>query len=205
MSKPLGVILAGGRATRMGGGDKPLRIIGGRTILSRVADRFTPHCADLLLNVNGDPERFAGFSLPVAQDSIEGFAGPLAGILAGLDLAATLRPDITDILSLPADCPFLPPDLVQELEKARKAEGVPLASAASGGWTHPTVGLWPVSIRETLRQALIRGERKIDRFTSTLGVAYAEWSIEPFDPFFNANTPEDIVAAEEIAARWPDA
>lgn len=204
-ARPLGVVLAGGLSSRMGGGDKPLKVVGGQTILARVLRRLAPQCDGLVLNANGDPSRFAGFGLPVVADSIEGFAGPLAGILAGLDWAAQNRPEVTDIISLPADCPFLPSDLVEKLATARAQQQVPLAAAASGGWTHPVIGLWPVAIRETLRASLLAGERKIDRFTPTLGIAHAEWSVAPFDPFFNANTPDDVDEAETLAARFPNA
>lgn len=205
MKRPLGVILAGGLSTRMGGGDKPLKTVGGQTILARVLARVEPQCDGLLINANGDPARFDHFGLPVAGDSIAGFAGPLAGILAGLDWAAEHRPDVADILSVPADCPFLPRDLVARLRAARLAGAAPLAAAASGGWTHPVIGLWPVNIRDRLRTAITTGERKIDRFTPTIGIAHAEWPVEPFDPFFNANAPEDIADAEALAARFPDA
>ena len=204
-TRPLGVILAGGLSSRMGGGDKPLKTVGGRTILARVIDRLKPQCEGLVLNANGDPSRFAEFGLPVAEDSIAGFAGPLAGILAGLDWAAANRPEVATIASLPADCPFLPADLIARLEAARAAAGTPLAAAASGGWTHPVIGLWPVAIREALRSALAAGGRKIDRFTPTIGIAHAEWPIIPFDPFFNANAPDDIAEAESLAARFPEA
>lgn len=204
-ARPLGVVLAGGLSSRMGGGDKPLKVVGGQTILARVLARLAPQCNGLVLNANGDPARFAGFGLPVVADSIEGFAGPLAGILAGLDWAALNRPDVATIISLPADCPFLPGDLVDRLEAARQKAGVPLAAAASGGWTHPVIGLWPVAIRSTLRAALLGGERKIDRFTPTLGIAHAEWPVAPFDPFFNANTPDDVAEAERLAAGFPNA
>lgn len=204
-ARPLGVILAGGQSSRMGGGDKPLKTVGGRSILSRVIERLQPQCGGLILNANGDPARFAGFGLPVVADSIDGFAGPLAGILAGLDWAATHRPDTDDIVSLPADCPFLPADLVVRLNLARRVAGQPLAAAASGGWHHPVIGLWPVAIRDRLRAALLAGERKIDRFTPGIGIAHAEWPVRPYDPFFNANRPEDIEEAEALAERYPTA
>lgn len=202
-ARPLCVILAGGLSSRMGGGDKPLKTVAGRTILSRVIDRLAPQAGGLVLNANGDPARLAGFGLPIVADSIEGFAGPLAGILAGLDWVAANRPETHDIVSVAADCPFLPADLIERLEAARRAAGVPLAAAASGGWTHPVIGLWPVSIREALRAGLVAGERKIDRFTPRHGIAHAEWPVEPFDPFFNANAPEDLAAAEAVVARYP--
>ena len=202
---PLGVILAGGLSSRMGGGDKPLKQVGGRSILTRVIERLQPQCGGLILNANGDPARFAEFGLPIAADSIEGFAGPLAGILAGLDWAAANRPEIIDIISLPADCPFLPADLVSRLQAARDIENLPLACAGSGGWSHPVIGLWPVAIRDVLRAAILGGERKIDRFTPTIGIVRADWPMEPYDPFFNANAPEDLIAAEALAVRYPGA
>ena len=204
-SKPLGVILAGGLSSRMGGGDKPMKTIAGRTILSRVIDRMAPQCGGLIINANGDPGRFSAYGYPVATDSIDGFAGPLAGILAGLDWAASHRPDVATIISIPADCPFLPRDLAQRLEDARRLTGKPLAAAASGGWTHPVIGLWPVSLRDRLRAALLSGERKIDRFTPDIGIAHAEWAVDPYDPFFNANAPHDLVDAEALARSFPDA
>jgi len=201
----MGVILAGGLSSRMGGGDKPLKMVGGRTILQRIIDRLAPQCDRMILNANGEAARFAAFGLPVVADTIPDYAGPLAGILAGLDWAASHRPDVADIISLPADCPFLPADLVVRLAEARTAAGVPLAAAASGGWTHPVIGLWPVAIRNRLRAALAAGERKIDRFTPGIGIAHANWPTEPFDPFFNANAPDDLAAAETLAARYPNA
>src|SRR5437764_5501698 len=141
--KPLGVVLAGGLARRMGGGDKARLRIGGRTILERVLARLKPQCAALILNANGDPARFADTGLAVVPDSVPDFAGPLAGILAGLDWAAAHAPQIVDIASVPGDCPFLPADLVARLEAARTAAGTPLACARSGEWRHPVAALWP--------------------------------------------------------------
>lgn len=203
--RPFGIILAGGLSRRMGGGDKPLKLLAGETMLARVIRRIAPQCAGLALNANGDPARFADFGLPVIADSLADYPGPLAGILAGLDHLAARHPEITDILSIPADCPFLPYDLAARLDVARRAAGVPLAAASSGGWTHPVIGLWPVTLREPLRAALLAGERKIDRFTPPFGIAHAEWPIEPFDPFFNANAPDDLATAEGLAARYRDA
>lgn len=200
-SRTLGLILAGGLARRMGGGDKPLRLIGGRTLLDRVLDRFAPQCAAVILNANGDPARFAATGLAVVPDDVPGFAGPLAGILAGLDWAARSRPDLEWVASVAADTPFLPRDLVTRLHEAREAAGTPLSCAASGGWTHPVNALWPVSLRADLRHALVvEAERKIDRWTARHGVASAEWGVEPIDPFFNANAPDDLATAERLVA-----
>ena len=199
----LGVLLAGGLARRMGGGDKPLRAIGGRTILERVIERFAPQCDGLILNANGDPQRFAATGLPVVPDSVPGFAGPLAGILAALEWAAAHRPEIRFVASVAADTPFLPRDLVSRLHAAREAAGTPLACAESGGRAHPVNALWPVDLQDDLRHALtVEGERKIDRWTARHGVALAGWPANPVDPFFNANAPEDLDAAEEAIRRW---
>jgi molybdopterin-guanine dinucleotide biosynthesis protein A len=189
----------------MGGGDKPRTMIGGRTILSRVLERMAPQCSRLLINANGDPARFADAGLPVVADSVPDFAGPLAGILAGLDWAAAHAPDIAVMASVPGDCPFLPRDLVARLHAARAAAGMPLACARSGEWRHPVVAIWPVVLREDLREALTgEGLRKIEIWTARHGVALADWPAEPVDPFFNVNTPEDAAAAERLAAQHPE-
>jgi molybdopterin-guanine dinucleotide biosynthesis protein A len=199
-AKPLGLVLAGGLARRMGGGDKARIRIGGVTILERVLARFQPQCAGTILNANGNPARFADTGLTVVADSVPDFAGPLAGILAGLDWAAANRPDIADVASVPGDCPFLPGDLVERLSAVRAAAGVPLACARSGDWRHPVVGLWRVALRDDLRHALIEEDlRKIEIWTARHGIAVADWPNAPVDPFFNVNTPEDAAAAERMA------
>ncbi len=205
-SPTLGLLLAGGLARRMGGGDKPLRTIAGRSILAHVIERLAPQCDRLLVNANGDPARFAGYGLPVVADSVPDFAGPLAGILAGLDWMAVHRPETEWLVSVAADTPFIPHDLVAGLHEAREAQNVPLACAASGGWTHPVIGLWPVRLRADLRHALtVEDERKIDRWTARHGCASAEWPVTPVDPFFNANKPEDLDEAERLFATLPPA
>ncbi len=197
----IGLLLAGGLARRMGGGDKPLRSIAGRSILAHVIERLAPQCGGLVVNANGDPARFADYGLPVVADSVPDFAGPLAGILAGLEWMADNRPGTEWLVSVAADTPFIPRDLVARLHEAREEQGVPLACAASGGWTHPVIGLWPVSLRDDLRRALtVEDERKIDRWTARHGCASAEWPVEPVDPFFNANRPEDLDEAERLFA-----
>ncbi len=197
----LGVLLAGGLARRMGGGDKPMRTIGGRTILERVIARLSPQCSGLILNANGDPARFAGFSLQVVADDVPDFPGPLAGILAALDWTAANRPETEWVLSAAGDCPFLPRDLVTRLHEARARENAQLAMAASGGQSHPVIGLWRVALREELRHALVVEDlRKIDRWTARYPLATVTWPTEPLDPFFNANTVEDIAEAERLAA-----
>ena len=194
----LAVVLAGGLARRMGGGDKPLRSIGGKPLLDHLLDRLRPQVPTVILNANGDPARFAAYGLPVVADGIADHPGPLAGILAALDHAAARHPDLPWVVSVTGDAPFMPADLVARLHAAREAAGVPFACARSAGQTHPPIGLWPVALREELRTALLAGERKIDRWTARFGCAHADWPTEPFDPFFNANAPEDLAAAERI-------
>jgi molybdenum cofactor guanylyltransferase len=199
----LGVILAGGLSRRMGGGDKPLRRLAGRTLLDRVATRFAPQCAaGLILNANGDPARFASLGVPVVPDGVPGNPGPLAGILAGLDHAAAHHPEARHIVSVTGDAPFLPADLVTRLEAARQDAGVPIVVAASGGRQHFTTALWDVSLRADLREALVaRDERRVGAYLARHGAVAVEWPIEPVDPFLNVNAPEDLDRAELLLAR----
>lgn len=195
MMRPLGVILAGGLATRMGGGDKALLDLGGITLLDQVIDRLQPQVADMALNANGDGSRFARFGLPVLADSIEGFAGPLAGVLAGLDWAAEQGADT--IVTVAADTPFFPPGLVQGLMREAEAQEVPLVLAATPDGRHPTFGLWPVALRDDLRAALTGGLRKVVLWTDGHGGREAMFK-GPGDPFFNVNKPEDLEIARGL-------
>jgi len=198
-TKTVGVLLAGGLARRMGGGDKPLRLLGGRPLLDHVIERLRPQVAGLVLNANGDPARFAEYGLPIVADSIPDYAGPLAGILAGLDWAAENRPDCPMIASVPTDAPFLPLDLVKRMADAMSAEGADLACAASSGQAHPVIGLWPVRLRDALRHALVEeGIRKVDVWTARYRLATVAFSDEPIDPFFNANRPDDLEEAARL-------
>lgn len=195
-----GVLLAGGQSQRMGGGDKNLRLLAGKPILARVIERAQPQVDALVLNVNGDPLRFARFGLPVVPDGIAGFAGPLAGILAGLDWAAEHLPEAELVASFATDAPFLPRDLVRHLAVALEEGGFDLACAQSNGQAHPVFGLWQVSLREDLRAALTAGMRKVDRWTARFKLVEVEFLAEPVDPFFNANRPEDLAEAERLVA-----
>jgi molybdopterin-guanine dinucleotide biosynthesis protein A len=189
----------------MGGGDKARLRIAGATILQRVLATIGRQCDRVVINANGDPARFADTGLPVIADSVPDFAGPLAGILAGLDWAAAEASQFEWLLSVPGDCPFLPQDLAARLHQARRDAGTPLACARSGAWRHPVVALWPVALREDLRRALTgEGLRKIESWTERHGVAIADWPAEPIDPFFNVNTPDDAKQAEDIAAQSRD-
>jgi molybdopterin-guanine dinucleotide biosynthesis protein A len=196
-----GIILAGGRATRMGGGDKCLRPLGGRRILDYVIERVSMQCAPLALNANGDPARFAALGLPVLPDSVAGHPGPLAGVLAGMDWAAAQG--AAHLVTVAADTPFFPADLVARLWQARGGSGLALAATRDDTGRlqrHPTFGLWPVALRDDLRAALQGGLRKIVLWTDQHGAGTAEFEAEPFDPFFNINTPEDIAEAERLVA-----
>jgi len=210
MTQPLGVILAGGLATRMGGGDKGRLQVGGESLLARVVDRIAPQVAGLALNANGDPQRFDDLGLPVIADTIDGFAGPLAGVLAGLDWAA--EQGASSIVTVAADTPFFPQDLAERLLAAAEGQRNPLVLATtprtgeetlkSGGGRrvnrHPTFGLWSVELREDLRGALQNGLRKVVLWTDQHGGREALFEAEPFDPFFNVNTPEDLARAEAL-------
>lgn len=203
--RTIGVILAGGLARRMGGGDKPMRKIRGITILEHVVRRLSDQCDGLILNANGDPSRFGSFGLSVVEDNVTGNPGPLAGILTALDWTAAHRPDAEWVVSVAGDCPFLPRDLVQWLHQARAREQTQLAVASSGGQTHPVIGLWHVALRHELRRSLVEQEvRKIDRWTGRYTMATAAWSMEPVDPFYNANTLEDLREAERLAGLLAD-
>jgi molybdopterin-guanine dinucleotide biosynthesis protein A len=201
-----GVVLAGGLSRRMGGGDKCLRPLAGRPILAHVIARARTQVGPLVLNANGDPARFADYGLPVAPDVVEGFAGPLAGVLTGLEWAAANAPGCAYVASFASDAPFLPGDLVARLLAAVEGEGADMACAASMGRSHPVFGLWPVRLRQDLRRAMTEEDiRKVDVWTAryrlvTVEFAEVETPAGPLDPFFNTNRPEDLAAAERFAA-----
>jgi len=202
MKQPVGVILAGGQATRMGGGDKGRLLLGGRSLLSRVIERTQPQVAALALNANGDLERFADLGLPVLPDPVAGFPGPLAGVLAGMDWAASQGAE--HVVTVAADTPFLPEDLVPRLLLA--AEGgapIVLASSSTDGREirHPTFGLWSVNMRDDLCAALERGERKVGLWAELQGAVLAPFPSAGIDPFLNINTPEDMARAEDLVER----
>ena len=194
-----GVVLAGGLARRMGGGDKALLELGGRPILAHVIERLEPQVGSIVINANGDPARFADYGLPVAADPIDGFAGPLAGVLAGFDWARENLPDAEWIVTVASDTPFFPADLVARMLAAIEADGAEMACAASGGRHHPVFGLWPVRLAEDLRRAMIDEDiRKVDIWTARYRLAAVAFGTDPFDPFFNANRPEDLEKAQSL-------
>lgn len=191
----VGIILAGGLARRMGGGDKALIELGGETLLQRAIERLSPQVDSLVINANDDPARFNSI-LPVIPDPDDSRSGPLAGVLAGLDYATSQG--ATHIVTIAVDTPFFPLDLVARLREAAEGQGVPLACAKTGDRTHPVFGYWPVSLADDLREAMGDGMRKVDRWTGKHGCAEAPFDATPFDPFFNVNTPEDLTEAEGL-------
>lgn len=197
--QPHGLILAGGQATRMGGGDKGRLLVGGRSLVRRVIDRIAPQVDALALSANGPPDRWRDLGLPVLADAMPDHPGPLAGVLAGLDWAAAQG--CPHIVTAAADTPFLPPDLVPRLLDAAGPAGLALAATRAEGRhrAQPTIGLWPAALREDLREALRGGTRKILHWTDRHGAGLAVFDEGPPDPFFNVNTPEDLLLAERLA------
>lgn len=197
----IAILLAGGRASRLGGGDKGLRRIGGRPIIERVVAIMRPQCDALLINANGDPARFAALDLPVVADGAPDLPGPLAGVLAGLDHVAEHHPQARFAVTVPTDAPFLPSDLVARLQDARAEDRAAITCAASAGRRHHAIALWSVELRHDLRQRLAEGLYTVSAFIERHPFAAAQWPALPYDPFFNVNTPDDLAEAEVIAAR----
>lgn len=196
-----GVLLAGGLSRRMGGGDKCLRPLGGRTILERIVATVRPQVGPLVLNANGDPARFAHLHLPVAADVVEGYAGPLAGVLTGMEWMRGAAPGVAWVASFATDAPFIPRDLVSRMAAALEREGADLACARSAGQEHPVFGLWPIRLAGDLRRAMVdEGIRKVDAWTARYRLAVADFDVGPVDPFFNTNRPEDLAEAERLLA-----
>lgn len=194
----LGVILAGGQARRMGGGDKCLLELAGQPILTHLRTRLEPQLGHLVLNANGDGQRF-GQDLIVVPDTMDDHPGPLAGVLSGLDYLRTHHPEMKGMISLPGDTPFLPHDLVTRLMLPIDAGQAQLSCAASEGRRHPVVGFWPAGLADDLRDALSSGMRKIDRFTASYKMEVVNFpSSSGIDPFFNINTPEEQAHATKL-------
>lgn len=197
--KPVAVLLAGGAGRRMGGGDKFLRELAGRPILSHVIARIAPQVTALAINANGDPDRFAAFAYPVIADLIEGSPGPLAGIHSGMRWAAVAHPDISEIMSIPTDLPFLPLDLVERLQAARLAAEADIAVARSEGQQHPVVALWPVRLAAELLHAVTAEDlRKVTGFAARYRVVHVDCPVGAIDPFFNINTPDQLRQAQSL-------
>ncbi|MEL0106046.1 MAG: molybdenum cofactor guanylyltransferase MobA [Rhodospirillaceae bacterium] len=196
MPPVLGILLAGGQSRRMGGGDKFFQKLGGHTILEHVIQNAQLQVDQLIINANGDPARFDSYQLTVVPDSLEGHQGPLAGVLTGLEWASAHMPDAEWIVTFAADAPFFPKQLVNDLKNAVRDNAADIACASSGGRTHPVFAIWPVRLKDDLDHALrIEEIRKIDRWTGRYAVAHIDYPLEPMDPFFNVNRPEDLAEA----------
>jgi molybdopterin-guanine dinucleotide biosynthesis protein A len=196
--RPVGILLAGGEARRMGGGDKPLRMLAGRPMLAHVIERLAPQVESLVISANGDPGRFAPFGLQVIADTVPGAPGPLAGILAGMEWAAAHHPQATHIVSAPADTPFLPPDLIFRLTNALTAGKADIAIAASGSHTHFATALWSIKLADDLRKVLRAGTVRVSAFAQDYSVTIVAFTSDTIDPFFNINTPEELAEAEHL-------
>lgn len=200
-----GTILAGGLSRRMGGGDKSLRHVAGTDMLTRVIERLRPQVTTMVLNANGDPARFAATGLPVVADPIDGFAGPLAGVLAGMNWASTHEDRPSHIVTVASDTPFFPRDLVDRFLDANEGANDRILLAASGGNRQPVFGLWPLALRDDLATFMAGTDTfKVLAYVRRHDHRIADFPLleirgKPVDPFFNANTPDDIEIAEEIA------
>jgi molybdenum cofactor guanylyltransferase len=201
-----GVILAGGQSRRMGGGDKGLLELAGKPMLGHVIGRLGPQVGELVINANGDPARFAAFGLPVVADTVAGFAGPLAGVLAGMRWSAARAPSPRWIVTAAGDAPLLPLDLVSRLRAAAEGASKPIVLARSAGEVHPVIGLWPVALADDLENALVHGVRKVLHWTDRHGTVAVDFPMvriggREIDPFFNANTPQELDALRAMLAQ----
>ena len=195
----VGVLLAGGLSRRMGGGDKSLNDLDGRPLLAHVVERALPQVDTLILNANGDPARFDDYELPVVADTVEGFVGPLAGVLTGQEWARDHAPDAQWVVTMATDTPFFPADLVARFKAAIEENGADMVMATSGGNRHPVFGMWPVGLADDLRHALtIDGVRKVLHWTDRFNLAQVDFPVQPYDPFFNVNRQEDLQQAQKL-------
>jgi molybdenum cofactor guanylyltransferase len=196
----VGVILAGGQSRRFGGGDKFLKKLNGRLLIEHVVDRVRPQIDRLIINSNSDASSFENLGLPVVADSIQGYAGPLAGILTGMEWVQKNAIGCEWIVTFPSDAPFVPLDCVDKMQSCAEKDKVEIVCAASNGRTHPVCALWQVSLAGDLRKAMENEEmRKIDLWTARHLLSTVEFSSQPFDPFFNINRREDLERAEQIS------
>ena len=199
------VILAGGQSRRMGGGDKALLRIAGRPMLAHIIERLSPQVGRIAINANGDPARFADFGLPVIADTFGSFDGPLAGILTAMRWASDNDSTAGHVLTVPADAPLMPADLADRLIAAIDDAPDTIALAASDGRRHPVAGLWPCALARDLSDGLDAGIRKVMQWAGrhslvTVDFPLSETPLGTIDPFFNANTPDDLAEIERVLA-----
>ena len=194
-----GLLLAGGQSRRMGGGDKCLQKLGGKSLLARVIKCARPQVDHIILNANGDVGRFDSYGLKVVKDVVDGFAGPLAGILTGLEWVRENQPECHWVASFACDAPFVPGNLVSRLSEAIVEKECTLVCASSNGQDQPVFGLCPLALAEDLRSSLVKEcIRKVDTWTGRYHLVRANWSTDPIDPFLNVNRPSDLIEAERV-------
>ena len=196
-----GVLLAGGRSRRFGDGDgdKCLQELDGKTLLERAALNAAPQVGSLMLNINGDPERFPDMNLPIISDNIPGHAGPLAGVLSAMECVVNHAPQARWIATFATDTPFLPPNWVARVRAQITREDADMGTVSSNGRMHPVFGVWPVEMRYELRKAMLdHGLRKVDEWTGRFKVATVDFDTDVKDPFFNINTAEDLSQAASL-------
>jgi molybdenum cofactor guanylyltransferase len=203
-----GVVLAGGRSRRMGGGDKGLLELAGKPMLRHVIDRLAPQVKTTIINANGDPQRFAAFALPVVADTVEGFVGPLAGVLAGMRWSTRNMPAARWIVTAPGDAPLLPRDLVERMIEAAAEREDTIAVAQSGGEMHPVIGLWPIALMQDLEEQLKAGVRKVQQWADRHGAVAVPFPCARFcglsiDPYYNANTPQELGELRAMLRKTP--
>ncbi len=203
MERVPGIVLAGGLSRRMGGGDKGLRELAGKPLMLHVIERLAAQACPLAINANGDTSRFAAFGLPVIADATADFAGPLAGVLAGLRWAAKAAPDMRFIVTAACDTPFFPEDLVAKFLAAADGAYPAIVLAKSGEQVHPVFGLWPAVLADDLAAALASGTRKVQEWAERHPHFIVEFPMAGIggrlaDPFFNANTPEEFAEAAAL-------
>jgi molybdopterin-guanine dinucleotide biosynthesis protein A len=201
-----GVVLAGGQSRRMGGGDKGLLELAGKPMLGHVIDRLSPQVGRVAINANGEPSRFAPFGLPIVADTVSGFVGPLAGVLAGMRWSAGNASAARWIVTVAGDAPMLPLDLVSRLAGAVAVRKSAIALARSAGEVHPVIGLWPVALADDLETALEAGVRKVLHWTDRHGRVEVDFPMTRIgrievDPFFNANTPQELDSLRAMLAK----
>jgi molybdopterin-guanine dinucleotide biosynthesis protein A len=199
----VGVLLAGGKSSRMGGGDKCLLPLAGTPMLAHIIDRLRPQVSDLVLNANGDVSRFAAFGLPIVMDRLGGQIGPLAGVHAGIEWAIANRPGSRFVITAATDTPLFPTDLVARFLASLKGGEPKLLVARSEQGVHPVFGLWPMSLAAAIEKSLTSGMRKVQAWVSEhqaeeIFFPNGEIGGRKIDPFFNINRPKELAEAEVL-------
>lgn len=204
MQRCVGIVLAGGRSTRMGGHDKALLTLGGRALVRNAVERLSPQVGDIAVNSNADPASLPLFGVPVIPDADEKRSGPLAGVLSGLRWASSLSSRPSAIITAAVDTPFFPTDLAERLRAASDDQSRTVI-AATGGQVHPTFALWPVALADDLERFLADARSlSVMAFAERDGFEVVDFGqTGTLDPFFNINTPADLAVAEAALGSMP--